>query len=190
MSDSLPTTRYSRDEHGPPQLRRRGRSEPCIGAEPPGGASAPNTRTAAVRLFEHHAGPAMTKLARACFGGDIALVAAQTLDMRIFGRPPSDTPVRALESVTHLRVPVGTPRAVAGYAVQSLLAPMAAVAARFAGEKVPRRFVAAALVSLSVPVVVNPALGASEWPSRWTRHDWTRELLIKSVLAGAVVAAL
>jgi hypothetical protein len=134
--------------------------------------------------------PTMTNLAHACVSGAVALAAAQIVDMRVFGRHPTDTPVHAFQTVTHLQVPEGLPRTIVGYVVQSLLAPMAAVAATLAGERAAPRFVAALVVSLSLPTVVNPALGASDWPSHWTKNDWTRELLIKSVLATTVVAAL
>ena len=79
-------------------------------------------------------------------------------------------------------------RAAVGYAVQSS-APISGQA-RAAGERVTRRFDAAALAPLAFVGIVNPALGISAWPWRWTRSDWTRELTLKSVMAVAVVAPL
>ena len=62
-------------------------------------------------LFGHHAKSAMTtNPARTCVSRAIALAAAQTLDMTVFGRPASDTPVRAFETVTHARMPAAAPR--------------------------------------------------------------------------------
>jgi hypothetical protein len=132
----------------------------------------------------------LTKLARASAGGALALAAAQIVDMRVTGRPGSDTPVRGFELLSrhHLRGTLA--RTAVGYAVQSSLAPLAAVAALRAGPRVARRFGAAALAPLIVTVIVNPTFGASAWPWHWTRSDWTRELTLKSVLAIAIIAAL
>ncbi len=132
----------------------------------------------------------LTKLARASVEGALALAAAQTVDMRLTGRPSSDTPLRTFEAVSRRRVRSPAARAAVGYAVQSSLAPAGAVAAVLAGEPVTRRFVAAALTPLAVVGTVGPALGASAWPWCWTRSDWTREFALKSVLALAIVAAL
>jgi len=132
----------------------------------------------------------MTNLARASASGAIAFAAAQLLDMRLTGRPSSDTPVRAVERL--LGHPVQGPllRTVLGYGVQSSLAPSAALAASFAGERPTRRFGAAFLTPFTFVALVNPALGASTWPWRWTTGDWVRELTLKSTLAIAVTVAL
>jgi hypothetical protein len=135
-------------------------------------------------------GRSPTKLARASAFGPLALGAAQILDMRVTGRRASDTPVRAFEAVSHHQVRGGAARATVGYAVQSTLGPLGAVAAVSAGERMTRRLGAAALPPLLVAGIVSPALGASAWPWRWTRIDWTRELALKSAFAIAVVAAL
>ncbi len=131
-----------------------------------------------------------TKLARASACGALTLGAAQIVDIRVTGRQASDTPVRAFEVVSHHQVEGGAARATVGYAVQSTLGPLGAVAAVLAGEKMTRRFVAAALPPLLVAGIVSPALGASAWPWRWTRIDWMRELALKSAFAIAVTAAL
>jgi hypothetical protein len=131
-----------------------------------------------------------TKLARASACGAFALGAAQIVDMRVTGRQASDTPVRAFEAVSHHQVRGGAARATVGYAVQSTLGPLGAVAAVLAGERMTRRFAAAALPPLLVAGIVSPALGASTWPWRWTRIDWVRELALKSTFAIAVIAAL
>jgi hypothetical protein len=67
---------------------------------------------------------------------------------------------------------------------------MAAVAATLARPRVAHRFGAAVLAPLLWVGFVNPALGVSSWPWRWTRDDWTRELTLKSVLAVAVSATV
>lgn len=131
-----------------------------------------------------------TKLARASACGALALGAAQIVDMRVTGRQASDTPVRAFEVVSHHQLQGGVARAAVGYAVQSTLGPLGAVAAMLAGERMTRRFGAAALPPLLVAGIVSPALGASAWPWRWTRIDWMRELALKSTFAIAVTAAL
>ena len=132
----------------------------------------------------------LMKLARASVDGALALAAAQMVDMRLTGRPVSDTPLRTFEAVSRRRVRSPKARAAVGYAVQSSLAPAGAVAAVLAGEPVTRRLGAAVLTPLAVVGFVGPALGASAWPWYWTRRDWTRELALKSVLALAIVAGL
>ena len=132
----------------------------------------------------------LSKLARASAGGALALAAAQIVDMRVTGRSGSDTPVRGFEILSRHRVRGTAARTAVGYAVQSSLAPLGAVAAARAGPRVTRRFGAAALAPLLFVGVVNPAFGASAWPWRWTRSDWTRELTLKSVMAIAIIAAL
>ncbi len=132
----------------------------------------------------------LAKLARASAGGALALAAAQMVDMRVTGRPGSDTPVRGFEILTRRRVRGTATRTAVGYAVQSTLAPLAAVAAALDNQRMTRRFAAAAVAPLIVTVIVNPTLGASAWPWHWTRSDWMHELTLKSVLAVAVVAAL
>jgi hypothetical protein len=112
------------------------------------------------------------------------------VDMRVTRRPGSDTPVRAVEILRHRPVRGAGARTAVGYSVQSLLGPVAAAAAHRAGPRVTRRFAAATLAPLVVVGIVNPALGVSPWPWRWTRNDWTRELTLKSVLAIATIAAL
>lgn len=131
----------------------------------------------------------LPKLARASAAGALALAAAQMVDMRVTGRPGSDTPVRGFEILSHRSLQGTVARAAMGYAVQSSLAPLAAGAAALAGQPVTRRFGAAALAPLTVTAIVNPTFGVSAWPWRWTRSDWTRELTLKSVLAIAVIAA-
>jgi hypothetical protein len=132
----------------------------------------------------------LTKLARASAAGAVAFAAAQMVDIRITGRPTSDTPVRAVEALSRRRVRSAVARAAVGYTVQSSLAPVAAVAATLAGQRVTRRFAAAVLAPIVVVGTLNPVLGVSAWPWRWTRSDWTRELTLKSVLAVAVLVAL
>ena len=132
----------------------------------------------------------LTKLARASAGGALALAAAQMVDMQLTGRQGSDTPVRAFEALTRHRVRNDAEGAAVGYSVQSCLAPLGAVAALRAGERVTRRFGAAFFAPLVFVGIVGPALGASAWPWHWTRNDWTRELTLKSVLAIAIIAAL
>jgi hypothetical protein len=132
----------------------------------------------------------LLKLARASACGALALAAAQDVDMRVTGRPGSDTPVRGFEILSRRCVRGTVARTAVGYAVQSSLAPLAAVAAGLAGQRVTRRFAAAMLSPLIVTVIVNPTFGASAWPWHWARSDWTRELTLKSVLAIAIVAAL
>lgn len=132
----------------------------------------------------------LTKLARASAGGALALAAAQAVDMRLTGRPGSDTPVRGFELLSGRHVRGTAARIAVGYAVQSSLAPLASVATALAGQRVTRRFGAAALAPLVVTAIVNPTVGVSAWPWHWTRSDWTRELTLKSVLALVVTAAL
>jgi hypothetical protein len=132
----------------------------------------------------------LTKLARGSAAGAAAFAAAQMVDMRVTGRPTSDTPVRAVEALSRRRVRGAAARAAVGYTVQSSLAPVAAVAATLAGQRMTRRFGAAVLAPIVVVGTINPALGVSAWPWGWTRSDWTRELTLKSVLATAIVAAL
>jgi hypothetical protein len=132
----------------------------------------------------------MTKLARASVSGAVAFAAAQVVDMRVTGRQGSATPVLGFEALTRRRVPDGVPRVFVGYAVQSALAPMAALAASRTSQRVLPRFGAAVMAPLVWAGIVNPALGVSSWPGHWTRDDWTRELTLKSVLAVAVLAAL
>jgi hypothetical protein len=132
----------------------------------------------------------LTKLARASAGGALALAAAQMVDMRVTGRQGSDTPVRAFEALTRHRVRNDAEGTAVGYFVQSSLAPLGAVAALLAGERVTRRFGAAFLAPLVFVGIVGPAVGASAWPWHWTRNDWTRELTLKSVLAIAIIAGL
>jgi hypothetical protein len=79
---------------------------------------------------------------------------------------------------------------VLAYGVQSSLAPTAAVAASRAGGRPTRRLPAAFLAPFAFVALVNPGLGVSTWPWRWTAGDWVRELTLKSVLAIAVTAAL
>ena len=132
----------------------------------------------------------LTKLVRASAGGALALAAAQMVDMRVTGRPGSDTPIRGFEILSRRRVRGTAARTAVAYSVQSSLAPVGAVAAVLAGQRVTRRFGAAAMAPLLFVGVVNPAFGASAWPWRWTRSDWTRELTLKSVMAIAIIAAL
>jgi hypothetical protein len=131
----------------------------------------------------------LTKFARASAGGALALAAAQMVDMRVTGRQGSDT-VRAFEALTRHSVRSGAERAAVGYSVQSSLAPLGAVAALLAGERVTRRFGAALVAPLVFVGILGPALGASAWPWHWTRNDWTRELTLKSVLAIAIITGL
>lgn len=130
----------------------------------------------------------LTKLARTSAGGALALGAAQIVDVRVTGRPGSDTPVRGFEILIRRRVQSTAARTAVGYAVQSSLAPLAAVAAALAGPRKTGRFGAAAVAPLIVTVIVNPTFGASAWPWRWTKSDWTRELTLKSVMAIAIIA--
>jgi hypothetical protein len=132
----------------------------------------------------------ITRIALASASGAVALAAAQNADMWITGRRASETPVRAFEILTGRFVSSQTARTAVGYAVQSFLGPTAAVAARLAGRRVAARLAAATLAPISVVGIVNPVLGSAQWPWRWTREDWTRELTLKSVLAIAVVTTL
>jgi hypothetical protein len=150
----------------------------------------PSARTHHSRAAISNSSWSMAKLARASAAGALALAVAQMVDMRVTGRPGSDTPIRGFEILSHRRVRGTAARTAVGYAVQSSLAPLAAVAAALAGQRVTRRFGAAALAPLIVTAVVNPTYGASAWPWHWTRSDWTRELILKSVLAIAIIAAL
>ena len=132
----------------------------------------------------------MSNVARASASGAITFAAAQLIDMQLTGRPSSDTPVRAVEKL--IGHPVKDPllRNVLAYGVQSSLAPSAAVAASAAGGRPTRRLGAAFLAPFAFVALVNPALGVSTWPWRWTAGDWVRELTLKSALAIAVTAAL
>jgi len=132
----------------------------------------------------------MNNVARASASGAITFAAAQLIDMRLTGRPSSDTPVRAVEKL--IGHPVRGPllRDVLAYGVQSSLAPSAAAAASLAGGRRTRRLGAAFLTPLAFVALVNPALGVSTWPWQWTAADWVRELTLKSALAIAVTAAL
>jgi hypothetical protein len=132
----------------------------------------------------------MTNVARASASGAITFAAAQLIDMRLTGRPSSDTPVRAVEKLIGHPVQGPLLRNVLAYGVQSSLAPSAAVAASLAGGRSTRRLVAAFLAPFAFVALVNPALGVSTWPWRWTAADWVRELTLKSALAIAVTAAL
>ena len=132
----------------------------------------------------------VTNFGRASVTGALVLAVAQMIDMRVTGRSASGTPVRAVEIVTRTRVRDPAARAAVGYAVQSFLAPVSAVAAQLAGPRTTQRLGAATLAPLVVVGVLNPSLGASAWPWRWTRNDWTRELTLKSVLAISVMVAL
>jgi hypothetical protein len=132
----------------------------------------------------------MSNVARASASGAITFAAAQLIDMQLTGRPSSDTPVRAVEKL--IGHPVKDPllRNALAYGVQSSLAPSAAIAASLAGGRPMRRLGAAFLAPLAFVALVNPALGVSTWPWRWTAGDWVRELTLKSALAIAVSAAL
>ncbi len=132
----------------------------------------------------------MTNLARASASGAITFAAAQLLDMRLTGRSSSDTPVCAVERLIGRSVQGAVLRNVLAYGVQSSLAPSAAVAASLAGGRPRRRLGAAFLAPFTFVALVNPALGASTWPWRWTAGDWVRELTLKSALALSVTAAL
>ena len=132
----------------------------------------------------------MRRLARASVTGATVFAAVQMIDIQVTGRHGSDTPVLAFEALTRRTVPGGVPRMLVGYAVQSSLAPAAAVAGMLAGRSAVRRFGAALLAPFVVAGIINPALGASSWPWHWTRDAWTREFTLKSVLAVAVVATL
>jgi hypothetical protein len=81
-------------------------------------------------------------------------------------------------------------RTVLGYGVQSSLALSAALAASLAGGRSARRLGAAFLTPFTFVALVNPALGASTWPWRWTTVDWVREVTLKGTLAIGVTAAL
>jgi hypothetical protein len=148
----------------------------------------PSARTHQSQTAVSNRSRSLPKLARASARGALALAAVQMVDVRVTGRPGSDTPVRGFEIVSHRRVRSTAARTAVGYAVQSSLAPLAAVAAALAGPRKMRRFGAAALAPLIVTVIVNPTFGASAWPRRWTKSDWTRELTLKSVMAIAIIA--
>jgi|GEM_PF-2299385 len=132
----------------------------------------------------------MRNLARASASGAVSLAAAQLIDMRLTGRPSSDTPIRAVELLIQRPVKGRLLRTVLAYGVQSSLAPSAAFAASLAGGRPTRRLGAAFLAPFAFVALVNPALGVSTWPWRWTAGDWARELTLKSVLAVAVTTAL
>ena len=162
------------------------------GADPPAGAAGDgqSAGTLPSQAAVSTSTWSLTKLARASAGGALALAAAQMVDIRVTGRQASDTPVRAFEGLTRHRVRSPAGRAAVGYAVQSSLAPLGAGAALLAGHQLTRRLGAATLAPLLFVGIVNPALGISTWPWRWTRSDWTRELTLKSVMAIAIVAPL
>jgi hypothetical protein len=130
------------------------------------------------------------RLARASAAGAVALAAAQIIDMRVTGRPPSDTPVRGAELLAGRPIEDPWLRTVVGYAVQSSLGAASAAAAAAAGDKPSRRLRYAILAPLTISAIINPAFGVSTWPSHWTRADWERELANKTTLAVAVVTAL
>jgi hypothetical protein len=139
----------------------------------------------------------MTNVARASASGAITFAAAQLIDMRLTGRPSSDTPVRAVERLIGHPIKGPLLRNVLAYGVQSSLAPSAAVAASLAGGRPTRRLGAAFLAPgaaflapFTFVALVNPAIGVSAWPWRWTAGDWVRELTLKSALAIAATAAL
>jgi hypothetical protein len=132
----------------------------------------------------------MTNVARASASGAITFAAAQLIDMRLTGRPSSDTPVRAVEKLIGHPVQGPLLRKALGYGVQSSLAPSAAVAASLAGGRPTRRLGAAFLAPFAFVALVNPALGVSAWPWHWSAGDWARELTLKSTLAIAVTVAL
>ena len=123
----------------------------------------------------------LTKLARRPSRVPSHSLRRRRVDMRLTGRPGSDTPLRTFEAVRRRRLRSPGARAAVGYAVQSSLAPAGAIATAMAGEQVTRRFVAAALTPLAVVGTVGPALGASARPWCRTRSDWTREFALKSV---------
>jgi hypothetical protein len=129
-------------------------------------------------------------VARAAASGAIALAAAQIIDMRITGRPPTDTPVLGAELLIGRPIQDPRRRTVVGYAVQSSLGAASAAAAALAGGAPTRRLLAAILAPLAVSAIINPAFGVSTWPWHWTRSDWQRELVNKGTLAVAVVIAL
>jgi hypothetical protein len=139
---------------------------------------------------EHTHTMGKNRIALASASGAIALAAAQEADMWITGRPASEMPVRAFEILTARLVSSQRARTVVGYAVQSSLGPTAAGAARLAGQRLSTRLAVATLAPVSLVGIVNALLGSGQWPWRWTREDWTRELTLKSVLAIAVVATL
>ena len=132
----------------------------------------------------------MTNVARASASGAITFATAQLIDMRLTGRPSSDTPVRAVEKLIGHPVQGPLLRNLLAYGVQSSLAPSAALAASQAGGRPARRLGAAFLAPFTFVALVNPALGVSTWPWRWTAEDWVRELTLKSALAIAVTASL
>jgi hypothetical protein len=132
----------------------------------------------------------MTNVARASATGAITFATAQLLDMRLTGRPSSDTPVRAIEKLIRRPVEGLLLRNVLGYGVQSSLAPSAAVVASLAGRSSTRRLGGAFFAPLAFVALINPALGVSTWPWRWTAGDWVRELTLKGALAVAVTATL
>ena len=132
----------------------------------------------------------MTNVARASASGAITFAAAQLIDMRLTGRPSSDTPIRAVELLIQRPVKGRLLRTVLAYGVQSSLAPSAAFAASLAGGRPTRQLGTAFLAPFALVALVNPALGVSTWPWRWTAGDWARELTLKSVLAMAVTTAL
>jgi hypothetical protein len=132
----------------------------------------------------------VTNVARASASGAVTFAAAQLIDMRFTSRPSSDTPVRAVEKLIGHPVQGPLLRNVLAYGVQSWLAPSAALAASHAGGRSTRRLGAAFLAPFTFVALVNPALGISTWPWRWTAGDWMRELALKSALAVAVTAAL
>jgi hypothetical protein len=137
-----------------------------------------------------HSSWSLTKLARASAGGALALAAAQMVDMLVTGRQGSDSPVRAFETLSRHPVQSAAARVAVGYAVQSTLAPVGAVAAVLAGQRAARRLGAATIAPLVLSAILNPVFGSAAWPWHWTPNDWTRELTLKSVLAVAVITAL
>jgi len=137
-----------------------------------------------------HQHSSTAKLARASVSGAVSLALAQRIDIRLTGRAPSDTPVRAVEALTGRPVQGSLARAAIGYGVQSVLAPISALAASRTGADSGRRLGAALLAPVAFATLVSPALGASARPIRWTASDWVRELTLKGSLALAVVATL
>ena len=129
----------------------------------------------------------MNNVVRASAAGSVALAAAQLIDIRVTGRDPSPAPIVAIERLLGRPVPHPAQTAVS-YAAQSSVAAAAALPTNLIGGSFTRRLAIAYLAALSTGLIVDPALGASSWPSRWSASDWARELTLKGTLAIAVAA--
>ena len=130
-----------------------------------------------------------SRLLPAAAAGAVTLAAAQIMDMRLTGRPPSDVPARVVERLTGRTLQQGAARTVIVYGAQSSLALLAAAIAVTSGRRGgPAPFGAALTATVLLAGVFDAALGAAPAPWKWTPVDWTRECVLKGAMSAAVVA--